>query len=768
MPCHRPLTPGTCCTALLLAFAVLWLPEAAAQPPIPGIIAAERPDKVANAPANPLAEQLSEARIQLQQALHSHGKQGESDSMRQRHPLLADKQRLLDWLVDLQREKVKRLEELETLQSMATTTVDTDPLVIALQGPAPYSAIQVDALRDEIDALQEKLAAAEAGYRAKQTELQNLNDQLKARAAVARRTSEPSVGSRTVEETEKAQIERDIASLLEKIAEVEISVTTLEQERLSLQMTTLRGRIEDLRAVLANVLPHQQLTQENLAAQRQRLRSEEERLTGEIERVSRRSKQYLAERAKLDDKGEASGPQAAFLEMAIKTDNAIRKGLDHLKILNGVSGDAWDKRHILLGSTDPQQRRAAQDALNELRQKIAEWRNLSRTRQDALRTEIRAQHIRIENMGANPREQRREKELLNLLLLQTETDERTELAAARLERQVTRWLADISGINDPQIDDRLAWLADSALRLAKRIWHQELFVAEDVSEVDGRQVSVKYGVTVGKSVGILVVFIVGYWLMAWISRLIQYRLVRWLKLSPQLASVIRRWAMIAFSIALVVAILNLARIPLSVFAFLGGALAIGFGFGAQTIIKNFISGLIVLFERKVRVGDVIELGGVTGRVTAVDLRATTVRAFNGVEALIPNANLIENQIINWTYSSRQIRRELPVDIAYETDVELAESLILATAAEHDYVLDEPAPEIFFDGFGDSALNMVLVYWVEFDGTKGPRRVDSDLRHEIYRRLSAAGISIPFPQQEVRVSLSREPGLDTASKEPSHA
>jgi small-conductance mechanosensitive channel len=100
------------------------------------------------------------------------------------------------------------------------------------------------------------------------------------------------------------------------------------------------------------------------------------------------------------------------------------------------------------------------------------------------------------------------------------------------------------------------------------------------------------------------------------------------------------------SVALIILLLNLARIPLSVFAFLGGTLAIGVGFGAQNIIKNFISGLIVLFERKVRVGDIVELGGVTGHVTAVDLRATTVRSFNGVEALIPNANFVENQVVN--------------------------------------------------------------------------------------------------------------------------
>ncbi len=745
---------GAVSAAMLLAVAA-----APAAPPL--VLTADHADKSASAAAMPLPEQLSKARMQLRQAVQMRGGADRRSAGRQQQPMLADKQRLLDWLVDLQQEKVKRLEELEALLTREQVPAEADPLVKALQGPPPYSAVQVDALRDEIDGLQEKLAAAEASQRANQTELQNLNAQLKARSAVARRASEPSLGTRAVADTETTRGERDIADLLAKIAQVEIAVTALDQQRLGLQTATLRTRVKDMLAVVASVLPHQQLSAEDIEAQRQRVRREEERLAGEIERIARHDSRHRAERERLGGTGAGVGRKVAFLDQAIKTDNAILKGLEHLRILNGVSGDAWEKRYIVLAGIDPQQRRAALDALNELRQKLSDWRSLSQSRQDALRTEIRTRRVRVDNLAASPAEQASEKGLLELLLLQTATDERAEMAAARLERQVSRWLDDLTGAGNRRIEDRMAWLAEGAVGLATRLWQQELFVAEDVSEVDGRQVSVKYGITVGKSVGIIVVFMLGYWLLARISRLIQHQLVRWLKVSPQLASVVRRWAMIALSIALVVVLLNLARIPLSVFAFLGGALAIGVGFGAQTIIKNFISGLIVLLERKVRVGDIVELGGVTGEVTAVDLRATTVRSFNGVEALIPNANFVENQVVNWTYSNQQIRRELRLGIAYGTDVRQAEALFLATAAEHPYVLKNPAPELFFEDFGDSALVVVLVYWVELDGPAKPRRIDSDLRHDIYARLNAAGIAIPFPQREVQVTISQPVPLRTA-------
>ena len=717
------------------------------------VLVADHPDKTAGAATAPLAEQLSAARMQLQQAVQIRGGVGKHSGGRQQ-PMLADKQRLLDWLVDLQQEKVKRLEELDSLQTAEQLPTEADPLVKALQGPPPYSAVQVDALRDEIDGLQEKLAAADAGHRANRSELQNLSAQLKIRSAAARRTSEPFLGTRTVAEADTTQGERDIANLLATIAEVEIAVTALDQQRLSLQMAKLRERIKNMRAVATSVLPYQQLSADDLAAQRQRVRREEERLAGEIERIGRHDSLHRAERERLGGKRRAIGRQATFLDQAVKTDNAILKGLEHLRILNGVSGDAWEKRYIVLTSADPQQQRTAMDALNDLRQKLSDWRSLSRARQDALRTEIRTRRVRVDNLAADPGEQASEKELLDLLLLQTATDERIELAAARLERQVSRWLDDLAGPGDGRIEGHLTWLADGAARLATRIWQQELFVAEDVSEVDGRQVSVKYGISVGRSVGIVVVFVLGYWLLARLSRLVQRLLVARLKVSHQLASMVRRWAMIVLGFALVVLILNLARIPLSVFAFAGGALAIGIGFGAQTIIKNFISGLILLFERKIRVGDIVELGGVTGHVTAVDLRAATVLGFDGVEALIPNANFIENQVVNWTYSNRLVRRELKLGVAYGTDVRLTETLLLAAAAEHRDVATDPMPEVFFEDFGDSALAVALVYWVELEDQTSARRVDSDLRHDIYARLVAAGITIPFPQREVQVTIRR--------------
>ena len=230
-------------------------------------------------------------------------------------------------------------------------------------------------------------------------------------------------------------------------------------------------------------------------------------------------------------------------------------------------------------------------------------------------------------------------------------------------------------------------------------------------------------------------------------------MVRRFAVDEQLASVTRRWLMIAVSVVLIVLVLNLARIPLTVFAFMGGALAIGIGFGTQTIIKNVISGIIILFERKIRVGDIVAIGGTTGYVTAVDLRASTVRSFDGVEALVPNSTFLENQVVNWTYSNSRIRREIRIGIAYGSPVRKAAEIIAACAEEHGQVIKDPAPEVLLEDFADNALLMALVFWVDLGPTISGRRVDSDLRFMIEKRLAAAGISIPFPQRDLRLSVT---------------
>jgi small-conductance mechanosensitive channel len=189
-----------------------------------------------------------------------------------------------------------------------------------------------------------------------------------------------------------------------------------------------------------------------------------------------------------------------------------------------------------------------------------------------------------------------------------------------------------------------------------------------------------------------------------------------------------------------------AEIPLDRLTIIIGALGVGIGFGMQNIVNNFISGLILLFERPIQVGDIIQFGGLSGRVTDIGIRASMVRTWQGADVIVPNANLISSEVTNWTLSDQLRRIEIPVNVAYGSDPERVMELLVGVADAHDEVLDDPKPYALFKGFGESALEFELRCWT----TEDFLRVGSELTVEISRSFAGADITIPFPQRDLHL------------------
>lgn len=181
---------------------------------------------------------------------------------------------------------------------------------------------------------------------------------------------------------------------------------------------------------------------------------------------------------------------------------------------------------------------------------------------------------------------------------------------------------------------------------------------------------------------------------------------------------------------------------------LGGALGVGIGFGLQTIVNNFVCGLIMLFERPVKVGDAIELNGQQGKIKKVGLRATVVQTYDNSEIVVPNSDLITNQVTNWTLAERLSRIRIPVGVAYGSDVPLVMETILKCAADNKTVLKQPAPKVLFVNFGGSSLDFELRVWVADFDTR--LQVVSELHQDIDRRFRELDIEIPFPQTDLHV------------------
>jgi potassium-dependent mechanosensitive channel len=193
--------------------------------------------------------------------------------------------------------------------------------------------------------------------------------------------------------------------------------------------------------------------------------------------------------------------------------------------------------------------------------------------------------------------------------------------------------------------------------------------------------------------------------------------------------------------------LGMARIDINRFTLLAGALGVGVGFGLQNIVNNFISGLILLFERPMHPGDTVEVGGVSGVVKHIGIRSSTIATSDGADAIIPNATLISEKLMNWTLTDPWRRTDIRIGIAYGSDLQQAIRILLSVAASDPSVLTEPAPAVVFQGFGESALNFELRVWTLVRSNVDTR---SQLSIAVFRALSEAGIEVPVPQRDLRL------------------
>jgi small-conductance mechanosensitive channel len=191
-----------------------------------------------------------------------------------------------------------------------------------------------------------------------------------------------------------------------------------------------------------------------------------------------------------------------------------------------------------------------------------------------------------------------------------------------------------------------------------------------------------------------------------------------------------------------------AGIDLNSFALLAGALGVGIGFGLQDIVRNFISGLILIFERPIQIGDAVQVEELSGRVMHIGIRSSTVKTWEGAEVIVPNGNLISNKLINWTLSDQRRRIDIKVGVAYGTDVNLVMETLLDCAKRNEKILTDPAAYVLFNDFGESSLDFELRCWTADFGAWVEIR--SDIRVAIDKAFKENKIEIPFPQRDLHL------------------
>lgn len=256
-------------------------------------------------------------------------------------------------------------------------------------------------------------------------------------------------------------------------------------------------------------------------------------------------------------------------------------------------------------------------------------------------------------------------------------------------------------------------------------------------------------ITVAKVIQVPLILFAMWFVVTRIGRLIRKTLLA-RKMNPDAVLLFTRIYLVLSIAILVFTSLEVLNIPLTAFAFVSGAIAIGVGFGAQNIINNFISGWILMWERPIRIGDFLEVGTAKGVVETINTRSTRIRRNDGVHMLIPNSQLLENTVTNWTLIDRNARSSVSVGVAYGSDVLLVEKLIKQVLSEHPAILPTPTSSVLFDDFADSSLVFNAIFWVCAESETMLRQVRSDIRFSIYKVFAEHNVTISFPQRDIHI------------------
>jgi len=633
----------------------------------------------------------------------------------------------------------------------------------------PYSILLTDSLREQIQVEGKKKSSNEAAL----SKLEQLIDESRLQAAHfeerIRQLNEQLESLMNGEGSTRLVWRRDFVRLRYEVAAAGVAVLDLER-RIRLELVAesrMRLGLLQRKLMVAGAkakFSHGDLIQvtERIEQQRKALREE----LGQV-RVRREAAREALESAQNKMRGikrqPAAGPNAVKRIAETVSAHEVRWGavetsLQILRLLlecTDVERTAWEIRYAAYGSQRIASLREAERRLSSSKNRLDLWRDQVQQELEVSSRRIQFQADRLNSLPANAGIRPVIAENLSAL---RETDHlllRFMRRIEHLELLVQRWEESLQlALKELPLTDRVQHLFSDAERFFMRVWTFELFTAEDTIRVEGQTISGQRSVTVGKILMAIIILAGGVWITGLISRVMQPIIARRFNIETNQANLIQRWVRAAMIICLVLFSMASVKIPLTVFAFAGGALAIGLGFGMQTLLKNFVSGLILLFERPFRVGDVIDVDGQRGTVTAIGLRASVLELTDGKETMIPNSFLLESNVTNWAYSNRKVRFTVTVGVAYDADLRLVMHSLDNVAERHGLVLKEPKPHVLLTGFGDNALTFELRFWVTDVTQEIVAQISSDLRLMIAAAFAEHGLVIAFPQRDIHIDAKR--------------
>ncbi len=632
---------------------------------------------------------------------------------------------------------ITTLDNVAAAGKSVTAARDTGTAWVGFKEQPPYSITLVDDLRNEQDAVQGKLASYESSLVVYQRTLDEVLAETKAQEELANQIP---VGGDEVAKwrMEAARTKSRLLAARAGLIQSNCDATAYQIEVAKLELALLDRKVKAAKAGA-------RFSQEDLAKIEAASDERKSAYRKELESIAKRQKLAQPARkqeraafealvASVDEGTQPPGAELAKLRMEVADERSdtlqtISEGLENQIQLENLIVQAYQSRKAFLDASDQASRDKALATLRSLLDRIKAWEIFSSNEIPGVEADIN----RLDSRAASiPADDPRAALLVEQRKIKSEklaVFQRISQGVVVQRRLLERWVGDFTPKQEEEknIYQGVSTLTSNTWALMKSIWSFEVTSTEEKFEVDGQVFTKKTPVRLGVLLRALFFFALAYAVLSRVANKIQRGIVNRGHIADAQAKTLRNWAMILVSVFLAIGTLSLLKIPITVFAFFGGALAIGLGFGSQTLIKNFICGIIVLFERKIRVGDIVDVGGLSGTVTEINTRSSVLRGADGKETLIPNSYFLDNRITNLTLSNRRVRRLLLVRVPLKAPVQLVITILKECVERHGLILKDPAPFVTLEDIVENANIFGIYYWTEFNDKTNSDVVASDLR-----------------------------------------
>lgn len=644
----------------------------------------------------------------------------------------AQQQNAVEYRAELSEKRTQLADQLQTLRSVGP------------EETPPYSFLMVDDLRDQLSAEKARVMSLQIEIDASTgivESIQRTFDDAERERRLAKdrlaRNSDPSTERELSTSFAGAQLyslvlaealkwrSKEVENNKQKLAISELTVKLLE-EKVALFSQSTAFTQHDLEICLERLARDEQDIQRAMKSTRDELK--------DIERNWIDARQRLAK---------ATGDKS-LLEAEVDAWRIARESRQQqINMFSQRLGELVVMRFIWTHRFQVVNNKVSPDEMLTWQEETVEYRNRMESAQQVIDTrmgEARIDLATLEKQQASAQEtnpelarwdEMRVRELQRLLAAYGSNLVRVSNA----RRLLDKYTNELSEETQPESATQLLTTTSHWL---KTCWNYELTSIDDQP------------ITVSKIVGGLILMLLGYVFSRAISRLIGRRILPRFGMNDGVSTAIQTIAFYFLVASFGFVSLELINIPLTVFTFMGGAVAIGVGFGSQNVLNNFISGLILLAERPIRVGDLVDIDGLYGTIEHIGARSTRVRTGSNLEIIVPNSKLLENNVTNWTLSDTRIRTSVNVGVSYGSPTRQVENLLRDALHDNSKILAEPEPIILFTEFGDNSLNFEVHFWIHMRTMMDGRRVESEVRHTIDRLCRQADISIAFPQRDVHL------------------